>query len=89
MATIQVRTEEKTKRSAMHILDKLGLDLSTAINIYLVQIIEKNGIPFPVVTENGFTPAQEIEILKDIEFAEKHSKKFKTAKALHKAILSE
>ena len=73
----------------MHILDKLGLDLSTAINIYLVQIIEKKGIPFEVLTENGLTPAQETEILKEIEWAKKHGKRFKTAKAMHKAILSE
>ncbi|MDD4628882.1 MAG: type II toxin-antitoxin system RelB/DinJ family antitoxin [Candidatus Peribacteraceae bacterium] len=89
MTTIQVRTGEQTKKSAMQILDRLGLDLSTAINIYLVQIIEKKGIPFKVVTENGMTPAEEEKILKDLAWAKKHGKRFASAKALHNAILKE
>ena len=85
--TIQIRADAKVKKDVQLILKKLGLDLSTAINIYLVQIIEKNGIPFEVLTENGFTPSQEKAILKEIEWAKKHGRRFKTAKAMHKAIL--
>ena len=73
----------------MHILDKLGLDLSTAINIYLVQIIEKKGIPFEVLTENGLTPAQETEILKEIEWAKKHGKRYTSTKKMFQDILAE
>jgi len=89
MTTIQVRTEEKTKKTAMQILDKLGLDLSTAINIYLVKIIEKKGIPFSVVTENGLTPAQEKKILKEIAWAKKHGKRYRSTKEMFKDILEE
>ena len=89
MTTIQVRTEEKTKKTAMQILDKLGLDLSTAINIYLVQIIVKKGIPFEIVTENGLTPSEEKKILKELAWAKKHGKRFTSAKALHNAIIKE
>ena len=89
MTTIQVRTPEKTKKSAMQILEKLGLDLSTAINIYLVQIIERKGIPFEVVTENGLTTAEEKNILKELAWAKKHGKRYASAKALHDAILKE
>lgn len=89
MTTIQVRTQEKTKKSAQMILAKLGLDLSTAINMYLVQIVEKKGIPFPVRTENGFTPAQEQEILKEMAWAEKHGKRYATTKEMFKDILGE
>ncbi len=84
--TIQVRTNPKTKKTAQQILEKLGLDLSTAINIYLVQIIQNKGIPF-IVTENGFTLEQEMSILKDIESAKKSRKGYKSSKAMHKAIL--
>ncbi len=89
MTTIQVRTNEKTKKTAMQILDKLGMDLSTAINIYLVQIIERKGIPFDVVTENGLTRKEEAAILKDLQSARKSTKKYSSAKALHKAIVGE
>jgi addiction module RelB/DinJ family antitoxin len=87
MTTIQVRTEDKTKKAAQLILGKLGLDLSTAINIYLVQIIEKKGIPFEIMTKNGLTPQEEDDMLKEIAWAKKHGKRFASAKELHRAIL--
>lgn len=87
--TIQVRTNQATKKTAQLILAKLGLDLSTAINIYLVQIIEKQGIPFEVVTENGMTPAAEEKILKELAWAKKHGKRYTSAKEMHDDILHE
>lgn len=87
MATLHVRTNEKRKKSAQQILDKLGLDLSTAINMYLVQIIVKQGIPFEILTENGFTVEEEKKILKEIAWAEKHGKRYRSAKELHDDIL--
>ena len=87
MTTIQIRTDERTKKTAQYILGKLGLDLSTAINIYLVQIIEKQGIPFEILTENGMTPAEEQALLKDIAWAKKHGKRYATAKEMHDDIL--
>ncbi len=86
--TIQVRTDQGTKKAAQQILQALGLDLSTAINIYLVQIIEKHGIPFPIVTENGLSEETEKSILKDLETAKKSRKSFSSAKSMHRAILS-
>lgn len=89
MTTIQVRTDEKTKKTAQQILGKLGLDLSTAINMYLVQIIVKQGIPFQILTENGFTPAEERKILKEAEWARKHGKRYTSTKEMFRDILSE
>lgn len=89
MTTIQIRTQNKTKKAAMKILEKLGLDLSTAINIYLVQIIAKKGIPFEILTENGMTPAEEDEILKEIAWAKKYGKRYSSAKEMHADILKE
>jgi len=87
MTTIQVRTEEGTKKTVMQILERLGLDLSTAINIYLVQIIERNGIPFEVVTENGLTKNEEKKILQELAWAKKYGKKYASTKAMFKDIL--
>ncbi len=87
--TIQVRTDLATKKTAQLILEKQGLNLSTAFNMYLCKIIEKNGIPFEVVTENGLTPAEEKAILKDMAWAMKHGKRYASAKEMHAAILKE
>ena len=71
MATIQLRIDDATKKSAKVVLDKLGIDMSSAIKIYLKQIVINKGIPFKVITENGFTIEQELEILKASEEARK------------------
>lgn len=71
----------------MRILEKLGLDLSTAINIYLVQIIAKKGIPFEILTENGMTPAAERKILEEMAWAKKYGKRYSSTKAMFKDIL--
>ncbi len=86
-STIQVRAKAKVKKDAQAILNKLGLDLSAAINMYLVQIIVTKGIPFQIRTENGFTPAQEAAMLKDMEWALKHGKRYNSTKAMFKDIL--
>lgn len=71
MTTIQIRIDEKTKRSAQRVLGKLGIDMSTAIKAYLRQITIKEGIPFPLYTENGLTVQEELEILQSAEEAER------------------
>lgn len=67
MTTVQARIDTKVKKDTKRILDKLGLDFSSAINLYFRQITQKKGIPFRVLTENGFTEEEEREMLREIE----------------------
>ncbi|MEI8230889.1 MAG: type II toxin-antitoxin system RelB/DinJ family antitoxin [Candidatus Peregrinibacteria bacterium] len=87
MATIQIRTNPKTKKDAQKVLSKLGLDLSTAINVYLVQIVATQSIPFQIVTENGYTPAAEQKMLKEAAWAMKYGKRYASSKEMHDDIL--
>jgi DNA-damage-inducible protein J len=50
MATtnLNVRVDENLKKTADTLLNELGLNMSTAINIYLKQIVRENGIPFEI-----------------------------------------
>ena len=50
MATtnINVRTDTELKAKAQSILSDLGLDMSTAINMFLNQIVYKQAIPFEI-----------------------------------------
>lgn len=43
---IQLRIDEKLKTEATNIYERLGLDLSTAIRIFLMRSVEEKGIPF-------------------------------------------
>ena len=69
MTTLQIRIDEKMKKDVKKIFDKLGLDMSSAIKVYLKQVVITQGIPFPLLTENGMTSAQEQAILKASEEA--------------------
>ena len=71
MSTIQVRIDEKTKKQAKKVLDRIGMDMSSAVKVYLKQIVVTQGIPFPLLTENGLTVQQEQEILKASEEAKR------------------
>ncbi|MCF0108632.1 MAG: type II toxin-antitoxin system RelB/DinJ family antitoxin [Erysipelotrichaceae bacterium] len=48
MGIVQARTPESVKENATNILDRLGLNMSTYINMALNQLIIQGGIPFAV-----------------------------------------
>ncbi|MFA6474969.1 MAG: type II toxin-antitoxin system RelB/DinJ family antitoxin [Patescibacteria group bacterium] len=63
MDTIQIRIDTKTKQSAQHVLDELGLDMTSAIRVYLKQIVLQTSLPLRLLTSNGLTPNEEQAIL--------------------------
>ena len=48
-ATISFRTDPAIKREARELYADMGMDLSTAINIFLRQSIRENGMPFKII----------------------------------------
>ena len=48
MATtnLNIRTDKEIKDQAEHIFSELGLNMTTAINVFLRTTIRENGIPF-------------------------------------------
>ncbi len=44
--TINVRVDEEVKKKSSETLNKIGLDMSTAINIFLRQVIVEKELPF-------------------------------------------
>lgn len=47
-STINVNVNSNIKKKANNILNDLGLNMSTAINIFLTQVVKRKGIPFEV-----------------------------------------
>ncbi len=47
-STITVRVDDNIKKKASSVFKEVGMDMSTAINVFLKQVIRSNGIPFPV-----------------------------------------
>lgn len=75
-STIQIRIDTKTKNDSRKILEELGLDMSTAVKMFLKNVTATHSIPFEVRTVNGFTRAQEQEMIRDTEDAIKNGKRY-------------
>lgn len=71
MATVptQVRIDEEVKKSAVELFAQLGMDMSSAINIFLKQCLLKNGLPFAVEL-----PKYKPEVLEAMEEAKRISR---------------
>ncbi len=76
MSTIQVRITDEDKEEAQKILEALGLDLPTAIRMFLKQVQQNKGLPFEVALEperdeNGLTKEEVEAIIQAQKDAEK------------------
>lgn len=57
---LQVRTEAKDKEQACAILEELGTNLSSVVNMLLKQIILTRSIPFDIKIPSVYTPEEQI-----------------------------
>ena len=48
VTNINIRTDSEVKAQAQDVLSKLGLDLTTAVNLFLRQVICKQSVSFDV-----------------------------------------
>jgi len=60
MTQVNIRMDEKVKSQAELIFDDLGLNMTTAINMFIKKVIRENGIPFdlkadPFYSEHNIT----------------------------------
>ena len=52
---INVRTDATLKAQAQQIFESIGLDLSSAVNLFLVQTVKANNLPFAVGVSNVYS----------------------------------
>lgn len=48
MATISIRVNDDLKQKAQTLFDDLGMDLTTAITVFLSQAVRESSIPFKI-----------------------------------------
>jgi len=58
-ANINIRTDANLKAEAQQIFETIGLDLSTAINLFLKQTVKANNLPF-VLGVSNVSPSENI-----------------------------
>ena len=71
-ASLNIRTTEEIKRGAEGIFKDLGLNMSAAVNLFLKQVINCNGIPFDLRLPNRKTQdaMADIDNRRNLESAE-------------------
>lgn len=77
MATVptQVRIDEELKRQAAELFSQLGMDMSSAMNIFLRQCVLRGGLPFAVEV-----PKYKPEVVAAMEEAKRISRDSETKK---------
>lgn len=58
-AIINFRTKKTIKDKANKVFSRVGLDMSSALNLFLHNVVIKKAIPLTIVTENSYTREEE------------------------------
>ncbi len=89
-SAINIQVDSETKKQATSILSDLGLSMSTAINLFLKQVIKRDGLPFEVVNPK---PSKDmLEALAEVDEMTNNPKKYprySNREDLKKALLSD
>ena len=73
---LNIRVDSNLKKDAEDLFKRLGLNMSSAINVFLTQSIKEQAIPF-TIKENK--PNRKLlKALKEAEKMEKHPERYKT-----------
>ena len=83
---LNIRTEKDVKEQAERIFSELGLNMTTAVNMFLRIVIRENGIPFPLKLDTpNETTAAAIEEGRRIA-ADPNVRGYTSIEALRKAL---
>lgn len=86
MSNINIRTDEDVKLAAEQLFESLGMNMSTAVNVFLRQAIRVNGLPFEVkADEPNATTKAAFEEGKHL-VSDPHAKGYRSMDALREAL---
>lgn len=66
MATITIRIDESLKKESSEIFDQLGMDMTTAIRIFLKQSVMNRGLPFELKLSPQLNDAEFYHLAKSV-----------------------
>ena len=58
-ATVNVRVDEETKRAVEALFSNLGMNISTAVNMFFKQALMEEALPFHPKVKRGHIPLKE------------------------------
>ena len=72
---LNVRVDSTLKEESDMLFKNLGLNMSTAINMFLIKCVKTSSIPFKIEEPR---PSKELKnALKELDYMEKHPEKYK------------
>ena len=72
MAIVQLRVDDELKAQAAAIYDRLGIDMSSAIRMFLKRTVNVNCMPFSVIlNEEEYNPQLALQAMKNINASAK------------------
>ena len=87
--SMNIRMDSALKRQAQELFAALGMDMTTAVNIFLRQSIQRQGLPFEV-TLNRMN-SETLEAIAEVQEMKKHPERYKgytDADAMMKELLA-
>ena len=87
--SMNIRVDSTVKKQAQELFAALGMDMTTAINIFLRQSVQRQGLPFEV-TLNRMN-SETLEAIAEVQEMKKHPERYKgyaDADAMMKELLS-
>lgn len=86
MSNLSIRIDAKVKKEASDTLSALGLDLSSAVKMFLNQVVIEQGIPF----KPSRTPREiREEYDREVAWALKHGKRYTNARDMFADIVKD
>ena len=75
MSATTINIDDNTKKEAQELLKDMGMNLSTAVNVFLKQLVKEQRIPFEIGNPR---PSQELlEALREVEEMKKNPSAYK------------
>lgn len=77
MAQVNFRVEDEVKANAEKALKEMGLNMSTAINLFLVKVAREKRIPFEINADPFYSPENIAELERRVESIKNGTDSFK------------
>ena len=59
MANIQVKVDDSLRDNAQVVANQIGLDVATAVRMFLIQMVKVKGLPFQPVVDPFYSTANQ------------------------------
>ncbi|MBE6898059.1 MAG: type II toxin-antitoxin system RelB/DinJ family antitoxin [Ruminococcaceae bacterium] len=79
MGNLNIRMDDQLKQDARSVCERLGIDMSTAANLFFRQMVREQDMPFVITLKPNKTT---MEVLDDVAAGKNLSRKFSSVEEL-------